>query len=311
MPRWVFGLGVVIAILVVGQATGQTGNFNPAGGGTYFGAPQGQAFNADSMFKPPPAAPPAPATPTTPAPATPAAIGAGADGGLLPAPPPPPPPKIWTGSADLGLNGTDGNSNTLNMRTNWNVQRKVTDNVFVSDLVYTYSRQNGSVTASQALYNVRDEVLFLHTPWTVFTSGLIEYDELRAYRFRIGAYAGVGYVVVDDADITLRLRTGFGVEREIGSGVGVVDQWVPEMLFGYDFRYKFNDRSSFLSIVDFYPQINDWAVYRVRARAAYEYILDPKRCIIMRLGVQDRYDSNPGPAERNDVAYFATLGMKF
>ena len=50
---------------------------------------------------------------------------------------------------------------------------------------------------------------------------------------------------------------------------------------------------------------------RVRARAGYEITLDPDHGMVLRLGVQDRYDSSPGPAKRNDVNYFVTLLFKF
>ena len=33
--------------------------------------------------------------------------------------------------------------------------------------------------------------------------------------------------------------------------------------------------------------------------------------IVLRLGVQNRYDSDPGLAKRNDLTYFATLGFGF
>ena len=33
--------------------------------------------------------------------------------------------------------------------------------------------------------------------------------------------------------------------------------------------------------------------------------------MVLRLGVQDRYDSNPGPARRNDLNYFVTLLFRF
>ena len=32
---------------------------------------------------------------------------------------------------------------------------------------------------------------------------------------------------------------------------------------------------------------------------------------VVRLGIQDRYDSDPGTSKKNDVTYFATLGLKF
>ena len=43
----------------------------------------------------------------------------------------------------------------------------------------------------------------------------------------------------------------------------------------------------------------------------YENVLDPRNGVVLRVGVQDRFDSDPGNAKRNDVTYFMTLGVKF
>src|SRR5207248_8897593 len=98
--------------------------------------------------------------------------------------PAPPRPKIWAGGADLGLSGATGNSELLNLRGGWNVRRKTERNVFTSDLQYVYSQQDRATKAHQALFNTRDEVLFPSTRWSAFTAGQLEYDLLRAYRFR-------------------------------------------------------------------------------------------------------------------------------
>jgi len=121
-------------------------------------------------------------------------------------------------------------------------------------------------------------------------------------------YAGVSLKVFDDETKTFRVRGGAGALREVG---GSKDRWVPELAFGYDFKYHINDRSSFVSILDYYPRVDDFGSFRVRTRAAYEYILDPVSCMVLRIGIQDRYDSDPGTSKRNDLTYFATLGMKF
>ena len=86
---------------------------------------------------------------------------------------------------------------------------------------------------------------------------------------------------------------------------------MPELVFGTDYSYKFDDRQSFDLTVDYYPRIDNFSQFRLRARAAYQIILDKDNGITLRLGVQDRYDSNPGGALRNDLNYFATLGFIF
>jgi Protein of unknown function, DUF481 len=265
-----------------------------------FGAAPDQAFTPSTFKVEPPSVLPAQAT--TPA------VGAGADGGLLP--PPPPPPPIWSGSTELGLNGASGNADLFNFRFGVNAQRKVTNNIFNTDFLYTYTQNESITTVQQALWNARDEILFPGTPWSLFGALNLEYDELRAYQFRIGLYGGVGYTVIDTDTTTFKLRAGAGAVREIGSG-NLADRWVPEMVFGYDFRYKISDAGSFMSVLDYYPRIDDFSQYRVRVRLGYEHILDAERGLILRTGLQNRYDSDPGNAKRNDLTYFVTLGMKF
>jgi hypothetical protein len=296
---------VALLLLVAASASAQISSPPPAALRAGSGTPLAETFTPDTLF-------PKKTEPPPPAAAKPADVPNTCDGpddGLLPLRPP---PKIWFGSADFGLNGANGNSDLLNVRATWNVRRKTDDNVFTSDLQYVYSQQDAALKAHQALFNTRDEILFPGSRWSAFGAGQLEYDQLRAYRFRVGSYLGVGFAVTDTPDMVLKLRAGAGATHEIGTqGTGTPERWVPELLFGYDFRYKLNDRSTFVSILDYYPKADDPRQWRMRARSAYEYILDPARGAFMRLGVQERYDSDPGNAKRNDINYFATMGIKF
>ena len=220
------------------------------------------------------------------------------------------PPPLWSGSADLGLNGSTGNAELFNLRAGFAAGRKTADNLFTTDFLYTYTRTEGLTSVNQALFNARDELLYPGTPWSLFASTNVEYDELRAYKFRVGVYGGVGYAVIDTDTLGLKLRAGAGAVREIGSG-GLADRWVPELIFGKDFRWKLSDTDSFVSTLEYYPRVDDFTQFRVRARAAYEHVISPATGMLVRLGAQDRYDSNPGNSRRNDLTYFATFGVKF
>jgi len=303
--RW---LAVGALLLAAGPVAGQISSPPPAAARANSGTPLSETFTPDTLFPKKQDPPPPPAAGDPSSTTTPPGVGAGADGGLFPTPPPP--RKIWAGSADLGLNGASGNSELVNIRAGWNLRRRTEGNVFSTDLQYVYSQQDHSTKTNQALFNTRDEILFPNSKWYTFTAGQLEYDELRAYRFRVGSYAGTGFVVFDQPGLAFKLRSGAGATREFGTD-GNQDRWVPELLFGYDFRYKFNDRSTFVSVVDFYPRAPTFSQFRARARAAYEFILDPATGTILRLGVQERYDSDPGNAKRNDLNYFATIGLKF
>jgi putative salt-induced outer membrane protein YdiY len=222
--------------------------------------------------------------------------------------PPDKPPPLWCGGLEFGLSGSDGNADVLKIRLGGNAKRQTEANIFSTDFVYGLSRQNNRTIENKALYNVRDEFLFRDSPWGWFVSGQIEYDEFRAFDFRVAAHTGSAYQLCKTDNLSIRTRLGAGFQREIG---GPTNRWVPEGLAGGDLWWKLTDRQSFVASLDYYPDLGRPENYRVRTRAAYDILIDPELCMTLRLGVQDRYDSNPGPAKRNDVDYFATLLFRF
>jgi hypothetical protein len=226
--------------------------------------------------------------------------------------PAPPPPKIWTGGFEFGINGSQGNTDVLNLRLGASSDRKTDANYFHSDVLYTLSKQNGTTKSNQALWNMRDEILFPNSPWSVFAALQLEYDQFRDYDLRAGVYSGLSYSWLTSETTAFKTRAGAGAVREISTPVkGPPDRWVPEGLFGFDFNHRFTDRQSFMMNADLYPSLSQIGQYRVRTRAAYEIVIDPVHHMVLRLGVQNRYDTNPGNAKRNDLNYFATLLFKF
>lgn len=272
----------------------------------YFGPALGQQFNEKTLFPttqgPDGLPPPAPLAPVVVIP----------DGSLPIEPPAPPPPRVWKGGFEFGLNGSDGNSDVLSLRFGANADRKVERNAFHVDALYTITRQDGTTKQNQAILNARDEILFPDSPWSVFAAVQTEYDEFRSYDLRAGAYAGLSYRWIKTDVTTLKTRLGAGAVREFDTRAnGPPDRWVPEAVVGGDYNHRFTDRQSLVSSMDVFPNLSSLGQFRVRARAGYEIVISPEHGMVLRLGVQDRYDSNPGPAKRNDLNYFVTLLFRF
>ncbi len=303
--------------VVLGQPRGNGGGGGAAGGsatspgvppgsGAFFGAAPGQKFDEKAVFGKALTVLPDPPPPVTipVGPPKPVTI---PDGSL-----PPPPPKVWTGGFEFGLNGAQGDVSVLNIKLGTFADRKTDTNRFHYDFLYTLNTQDGNTQQNQALLSARDEILFPGSPWSLFTALQGEYDELRAYDVRAGLYAGVGYTWIDNGATLFKTRAGAGAVREMSTRRnGPSDRWVPEAVFGLDFNHKFTDRQSFISSLDVYPSLSQLGQYRVRARAAYEILLDPSNAMVLRLGVQERYDSHPGTGRRNALNYFVTLLFKF
>ncbi|NBO93214.1 MAG: DUF481 domain-containing protein, partial [Planctomycetia bacterium] len=131
---------------------------------------------------------------------------------------------VWTGGVELGFNGTDGNTEVLKMRFGANAKRQVENNLFTVDLVYGMARQMGIVSENKALLNARDELYFTDSPWGLFAASQVEYDQFRAFDFRVAVHSGFAYQFLRNDTTSLRGRIGVGVSREIG---GQKDDWIP------------------------------------------------------------------------------------
>jgi hypothetical protein len=218
------------------------------------------------------------------------------------------PVPIWSGGVEFGFNGTEGNTNVQKMRLGANVLRREEGNIFSADLVYGMARQMGVTAENKALFNVRDEVFFRNSPWGFFLAGQIEYDEFRDFDFRVAGHTGMAYQFLRTDDTFLRGRFGAGASKELGHEDA---RWIPEGLLGFDLDHKLTKRQRIVAAGDFYPDLGRLGQYRVRARAAWECQLDEAGCLTLRIGVQNRYDSNPGDAKRNDLDYFTTILYRF
>jgi hypothetical protein len=235
-----------------------------------------------------------------------------ADGGIFPVGPPPPPVKLWKGSFDAGLNGATGNSGNFNARIFWDANRKTDVNLFHSDMTYLLGKDTGKTNQNTMILNARDEILTPGSPWTIFLANYVDYDELRDYKFYVGLFGGLGYIVSDTDDLKFRLRGGLGTVYKTGARF-LDDEWTPQLDLGYDFRWKVGERSALISTMDYYPSLDEgFGHFTLRLKVAYECTLDPKTCTFFRTGIFERYDTDPGPGFRkSDLNYFMSLGFNF
>jgi len=251
---------------------------------------------------------PAPEAAPAPAPAPPEAA--------APAPPPPPVSddsksffEGWKGKIELGLNGSDGNSETLSVRGGVSGKRTVETMETTLDLSYIYGSSDGEKNKSRGEFNAKNDWLFKDSPWGFFAQGKIEFDEFQDWNWRTSAYAGPSYTFIKNEKTTLRGRAGAGVAKEFG---GDRNEFIPEALVGLDFTHKLDDRQSIFLTGEWLPSLSDWPEYRAEVKAGYEVLVDPTTNMYLKLGLTDRYNSNPGEdVKRNDIEYFVVLGWEF
>ncbi len=132
--------------------------------------------------------------------------------------------------------------------------------------------------------------------------------QFQNWDWRVTAVSGVGYEFIKSDRTTLLGRVGIGAMREFG---GEDNRIHPELDVGVDWQHKFTEFQKLTFSFDYYADLIDIGAYRFIGKAAYEIVVDPDSGMTLKLGVEDRYDSTPDGAKRNDLDYFAVLMFKF
>lgn len=229
-----------------------------------------------------------------------------------PTPEPPPPPASshwltgWNGTVELGLHGSDGNTERLNLRAAITGNRKSTRHDTRLSLRYAYVTDHGDETENRLIFDARNDwTLSPGSRWRLFALGSIELDEFQEWDYRWNAAGGVAYAFIETDRTSLLGRLGAGASQEVGGDENTIR---PEGLLGLDFSHKLSDRQKITASATYFPDLGDFPEFRLVANTAYEILVDPDSNMSLKLGVEDRYDSTPSAgASRNDIDYFIML----
>jgi putative salt-induced outer membrane protein YdiY len=215
----------------------------------------------------------------------------------------------WTGSIQLGLNGSEGNTDRLSFRTGLDATRFATDMETRIALRYSYATSDGETSENKARADVRNDWLIADSRWRYFVLGLAEYDRFQEWDVRASIFLGLGYEFIKTDRTLLLGRAGAGLTREFG---GDRTRIIPEALLGADLEHKLTERQKVTATVDFFPALDHIGEYRLNARAAWEILIDPEVNLSLKIGVEDRYNSRPGEGfKHNDLDYFALVAWSF
>jgi putative salt-induced outer membrane protein YdiY len=218
--------------------------------------------------------------------------------------------KSWTGGIEIGLNGSEGNSENFNVHAGANAQRKT--DLYDTRLSLTYLRASadGDVTKNRFEANAQNDWIFAKgSPWRYFIRGTYENDDFQDWQQRLTLSNGLGYAFIENERTTFIGRAGVGVRRDWGSSD---NRWHPEGLLGMDLSHKLTERQLLTATVELFPDLLDLSDFRARVKVGWEILVDPETKMSLKLGVEDRYDSDPGPdKKKNDIDYFALLVWSF
>jgi putative salt-induced outer membrane protein YdiY len=217
-------------------------------------------------------------------------------------------PLPWDTSLELGINGSSGTSESFSIRAGGSIKRESRFSKLDLSTYHNRTTTGGESTQNNAQLDARNDwLLDEHSPWTLFGSGNVFYDEFQAFDLQTNANTGVGYRFVHDPDLGLIGRVGAGTSREFG---GPDDRWVPESLFGFEYNQRLSSTQKFYTKLDYFPEWDEFGEFRLVADAGWEIELVQPSNLSLKISANDRYDSTPNGAEPHLVNYSVLLLLK-
>jgi len=224
----------------------------------------------------------------------------------------PGPTSFWTGwetSASLGLNGSSGNTERISFRGTLETVRETERLKTFGGLLYSAGSEEGETTENYFRADLRNDWLFTNSRWRWFAKVSLEFDQLQDWNWRLSGFAGPGYEFIKNDRTELVGRAGLGITQDFG---GVNEETRYEGLIGFDFTHQISDRQKIFVTGEYIPRLDDFPGYRLYGKAGWEVLVDPEVNLSLQVGVEDRYDSMPGPdTRRNDLDYYLLLTWTF
>ena len=223
-------------------------------------------------------------------------------------PAPEPEPEVkWSGSFELGFNGSQGSTETENLRVGAFASRETDGSVLNLGLVYTWKREDSENTENRLVASAFHEWLFEDSKWTVFAETDYTYDEFEEWDGRWRGALGVGYRFIENEDTTLTGRIGAGGFYEFG---GDDEGFVPEAQFGLDFEHDVTDNQKLTADFTYFLDLEDANEFRTVSNAGYQIAMADDLSLSLKFGVQHRYDSK-AEEDESDWDYFALVVYSF
>jgi putative salt-induced outer membrane protein YdiY len=265
------------------------------------------------------APPPKPAPPAEAPPAPPAAPPASTAPVQAAAPPPPDPSAFrkfiseWRGEIRMGANFGFGTKNretfTGHMKATHNkpfpgtarALRNITEyNVWYGSTDGTLSdnRMDGRLTTE---YDLSKRFL-------VYSAAGAGYDKIRRIDFEYNLGPGLGYKWLTRTNFVLKTELGAHYHEQIFETRGSVTRY--SLRIAEDSWWQVSTRLRLDQKVEFYPGVEDFSNYRIRAEGNLRYLL--KENITLSLNVINTYDTSAPPTvSRNDLQVRSLIGLKF
>ncbi|MDP6480107.1 MAG: DUF481 domain-containing protein, partial [Phycisphaerales bacterium] len=171
-------------------------------------------------------------------------------------------PSEWTGSLSLAATTSRASGTSNNIRLGGELHRKREFEKFDVTAAWYWNQSNGDTSDNDLLVRADQEWLVRDSRWLYFMQGTWQFDQFEEWGHRVSPYAGVGYQIFAQDDLTLTIKGGGGATWRYHNNE--VD---PQLLFEMSTEWKINDRQSLVGYMSIAPDPLDWGNYLATIQA--------------------------------------------
>ncbi len=218
---------------------------------------------------------------------------------------------LWTGSADVGLSLTSGNSNTRTFTAGIRgaratVRDKIT--VYANAVQASNSTLGPSITTAKAIWFGARYDYNISRKMFAFGGADFEYDKPQKLDLRAVFSAGLGYRAIRNERTQLDLFSGAAYNREYYSNG--LRRNSAEILFGDELKHRINPRMLLAQRLVVFPSITNAGQFRSVLDASL--LTNLNSWLGWHVTIADRYNSKPvAGAKSNDLLFSTGLRVNF
>ena len=211
----------------------------------------------------------------------------------------------WKRELEVGINGSDGNSESLSIHAGFKADYKDIEDVWKLRTAYDKASSDGEESRNQFFADLEKDWLWTESAWFAFAQGRYDWDEYKDWDQRISFSVGPGYQFVKNNTWDISGRVGLGGNKTYGNED---EDFTPEALLGMNVGWTISERESVDFATTFYPSLDDGGEYRNITTLDWKMKMEERGKLAMKIGLSNEYDSEAtGDDEKNDFKYYLAL----
>lgn len=214
---------------------------------------------------------------------------------------------VWGGEIQLGadLGFSEKNRQLYTGRAKVNLTYDGLRNLF--DYSFSYGRNDGIVSANRMDGSIKSDYDLTRRLYVYNLAGA-GYDEIRRIDLRYESGPGLGYHFVRRTNFVFKTEAGVNYQAQYLDDDSETEKFF--FRFAEEASWKITPKLSFDEKFEFFPQVEDFSLYRFRFESNLRYAL--LNNLFFTVTVIDQYDSDPAEGiSPNDLQVRSTIGVKF